>query len=80
MQILEHNICHINKIAMQNTILIAKVLVKSVKKKELIVDTSDAEIIRVYNTIIVLLKYNWHLVLMNDKATVDLRLQNVKKY
>ena len=40
-QILEHNIYHTNVIAIQNAILIAKVAVWSVKKKELVIDTFD---------------------------------------
>ena len=44
LQILEHNIRHTNVIAMQNVILIAKLPVKSAKKKELVVDTPEAEI------------------------------------
>ena len=44
LQILEHNICHTNVIAMQDVILVVKVPVKSAKKKELVVDTPEAEI------------------------------------
>lgn len=43
-QILIHNICYINVIAMQDAILMAKVLNKSDKKKQLIIDTLDIEI------------------------------------
>ena len=43
-QILKHNICHINVIAIQDAILIAKVRVRSIKKKELVVDTPDAKV------------------------------------
>ena len=57
-QILERNIYHINIIAMQNAILIAKVSVRNVKKKEFVVDTSDVEVTWVCSTTNVLLKYN----------------------
>ena len=65
---------------MQDVILIAKVPVGSVKKKEFIIDTLDAEVTRLYRAINVLLKHNWHLNLTDDKAAVDLGLQSVKKY
>ena len=74
LQILEHNICYTNVIAMQNTILIVKVPVGSVKKKELVVDMLNIEITRVCSTTNVLLKYNWHLNPMDDETTVDLEL------
>ena len=47
LQIFEHNIRHINIIAMQNAILIVKVPVGSVKKIELDVDLLDAEVTQV---------------------------------
>ncbi len=65
---------------MQDTILIAKVLVGSARKKELVVDTPDAEVTRVCSTTNILLKYNWHLNLTNNEAAVDLGLRSVKKY
>ena len=79
-QILEHNICYTNVIAMQDTILIAKVLVWSVKKKELVIDKPNSEVTQVFSTMNVLLKYNWHLDSMDNEATVDLGLQIIKKY
>lgn len=51
-----------------------------VLKEELINDMNDAEVIRVYNTTNILLKYNLHLNPTNNEAAVDLRLENVKKY
>ena len=57
-QILEYNIRHTNVIILQSTILIAKVPVGSVNKKELIVNTLDAEVTQVYIATNVLLKYN----------------------
>ncbi len=57
-QILKYNIRHINVIAMQDVILIAKILVGSAKRKQLVVDTPDAEVTRVCNATNVLLKYN----------------------
>ncbi len=65
---------------MQNSILIAKVLDGSTKKKQLVVDMANAEITRVCSATNVLLKYNWHLNPTDDKAAIDLGLQNVKKY
>ena len=79
-QILEHNIRHTNVNAMQNVILIAKIPVGSAKKKKLVVDTLDAEVTRICSATNVLLKYNWHLDLMDDKTAVDLGLQSIKKY
>ena len=38
LQILKHNICYINVIAMQDFILIVKIPVKSTKKKKFVVD------------------------------------------
>ena len=80
LQILEHNIRHTNVITMQNVILIAKVPVGSIKKKELVVDTHNAEVTQVCNAINVLLKYNWHLDLTDNEAAINLGLQSVKKY
>lgn len=65
---------------MQDNILIAKVLIRSAKKKKLVIDTPDTEIMRVCSVINILLKYNWHLNSTNNKAIINLRLQNVKKY
>ncbi len=79
-QILKHNIRHTNVIAMQDTILMAKVLDGSAKRKQLVVNTPDAEVTRVCSATNILLKYNWHLNLTDDKVAVDLGLQSVKKY
>ena len=57
-QILEHNIYYTNIIAKQDAILIAKILVGSVRKKELIIDMPNVEVTRVCSTTNVLLKYN----------------------
>lgn len=43
---------------MQDIILIVKILVKNGKKKELIINISVVEIMRVYNATNFLLKYN----------------------
>lgn len=43
-QILEDNICYINVIAIQDAILRIKVLLRNIKKKELIVNTPDIEV------------------------------------
>ena len=79
-QILEHNIRHTNVIAMQDAILIAKVPVGSAKKKEIVVDTPDAEVTRICSATNLLLKYNCHLDPTDNEAAVDLGLQSVKKY
>lgn len=57
-RILEYNIYHTNIITMQDTILIAKILVRSAKKKELVVDIPNAKITCVCYSTNVLLKYN----------------------
>ena len=79
-QIFEHNIRHTNVIAMQDAILIAKVPIGSAKKKEIVVDTPDAEVTRICSATNLLLKYNWHLDPTDNEAAVDLGLQSVKKY
>ncbi len=79
-QILKHNICHTNVIAMQDAILIAKVLDGSAKRKQLVIDTPDAEVTWIYSATNVLLKYNWHLNPTDNEAAIDLGLQSVKKY
>ena len=58
LQILKHNICYTNVIIMQNAILIAKIPVGSVKKKKLVFDISDLEIMWVQSGTKVLQKYN----------------------
>ena len=65
---------------MEDVILIAKVPVGSAKKKELVIDKSDAEVMRVWNATNVLLKYNWHLDPIDNEAAIDLGLQSIKKY
>lgn len=47
-----------NIILIQNALLIAKILVESVKIKEFIVNILDTKIISICNAINVLLKYN----------------------
>ena len=59
---------------MQDAILIAKVPVGSIKKKELVIDTLNVEVMRLCSTTNVLLKYNWHLDLTDDEAAIDLGL------
>ena len=59
-QILEYNIYYINIIAIYNTIFIAKILVESAKKKELVVGTPDIEVTQVYSITNALLKFNGH--------------------
>ncbi len=80
LQILKHNIRHTNGIAMQDFILMAKVLDRTAKKKQLVVDMSNAKVTRVYNIINVLLKYNWHLNPTDDEIDMNLGRQSVKKY
>lgn len=41
---------------------------------------SEAETIWICSTINILLKYNWYLDSMDNKAAIDLGLQSVKKY
>ncbi len=65
---------------MQDAILMAKVLDGSTKRKQLVVDTPNAEVTRVCSATNVLLKYNWHLNPRDDETAVDLRLRSVKKY
>ncbi len=79
-QILKHNICHTNVIAMQDAILMAKVLDESAKRKQLVVDTPNAEVTWVCSATNILLRYNWHLNPTDNEAAVDLGLRNVKKY
>ncbi len=79
-QILKNNIRHTNVIAMQDAILMAKVLDESTKRKLFIIDMPNAEVTRVCSTTNVLLKYNWHLLPTDDEATVDLGLQSIEKY
>lgn len=43
-QIFIHNIGHTNVIAIQNAILMTKILDGNVKKKQLVIDTPDAKI------------------------------------
>ena len=50
------------------------------KKKEIVIDTPDAEVTRVCSATNVLLKYNWHFDLTENEATMDPRLQSIKKY
>ena len=49
-------------------------------KKDIVVDTPDAEVTRVCSATNVLLKYDWHLDPTDNEAAVDLGLQSVKKY
>ncbi len=58
----------------------AKVLDRIVKRKYFVVDIPNIEIWQVCSTANVLLKYNWHLNLIDDESVVDLGLQSVKKY
>ena len=80
MQILEHNIRHTNVIAIQDVILIAKILVGSAKKKKLIIDMPNMEVTQKCNATNVLLKYNWYLNPTDDEVVVNLELQSIKKY
>ena len=57
-QILKYNICHTNVIAIQDIILIAKVPIGSVKKKELIVNMPDVDVTWICNATTILLKNN----------------------
>lgn len=40
----------------------------------------NGEFMRVYIKTNLLLKYNWHLDLTNNKAAINLRLQSVNRY
>ena len=51
-----------------------------VPKKQLVINMSNAKITRIGNVTNVLLKYNWHLNSIDNKAVVDLKLQSFKKY
>ena len=64
---------------MQDAILMAKVL-EGNAKKQLVVNTPDAKITQVCSTTNILLKYNWHLNLMDNEVAVYLGLQSNKKY
>lgn len=80
MQILKYNIHYTNIIAIQDTILIVKILITSIKKKTFIINVPNIEVTQVYNIINILLKYNWYLDLINNKVAIDLELQSIKKY
>ncbi len=58
----------------------AKVIDGSAKRKQLVVDTPNAEVTQVCSSTNVLLNYNWHLNPTDDEAVVDLGLRSVKKY
>ncbi len=77
-QILKYNIRHTNIIAIQDAMLIAKVLDGSAKRKQLVVDTPNIEVTGVCNVTNVLLKYNWHLNPTDDEAVVDLACEALK--
>lgn len=51
-----------------------------VLKKQLVVNTLDTEVTQVCRTTNIVLKYNQHINLTNNKAAIDLRLQSIKKY
>ena len=51
-----------------------------VSKKELVVNTLDVEVTRIYSATNMLLKYNWHFNPMNEEVVMDLELQSVRKY
>ncbi len=65
---------------MQDAILMAHVLYRSGKRKQLVVDTPNAEVTRVCSATKDLLKYNWYLNQTDNKAAVNLGLQSIKKY
>lgn len=48
------------------------VLLGNVEIKELVADTPNAEVIRVYSATNISLKYDWHLNHMDNEAAVDL--------
>lgn len=80
MPILKYNIHYTNIITIQDTILIVKILITSIKTKKFIINMPDIKVTRIYNTINILLKYNWYLDLINNKVAIDLELQSIKKY
>lgn len=57
-QILKHNIYYTNVIAIQDTILMPKVVNSSDTKKQPVINTLDIEVMQICNTTNVLLKYN----------------------
>lgn len=65
---------------MQDTILIAKILLTSAKKKKLIINMLNAEVTQICNATNVLLKYNWYLNLINNEVAIDIVLQSINKY
>lgn len=65
---------------MQNTILMTKILDECNRNKYFVINISDIEMIQMYSTINILLKYKQVLNLMDNEVAIDLRLWNVKKY
>ena len=73
-QILEYIIYYTNIIVMQDTILVANVPVENVEKKKLVVNMPDIEVTWICSITHILLKYNWHLDLIDDETAIDLGL------
>lgn len=51
-----------------------------ITKKKFVVDTPNAEIMRICSVTDILLNYNGYLNLINNKTIIDLRFENVEKY
>lgn len=51
-----------------------------ISKKKLVLDMLDIEVTQVYSVINILLKYNWYLNSIDNKAAINLRLQSIKNY
>lgn len=73
-QILIHNICHIYVITIYDiVVVIFKVLDESNKNKQLIVNTPNIEVTKLYNTTNIIIKYNWQLNPINNEVVVELK-------
>lgn len=69
-----YNIRHTNIIAMEVVILIIKLLDINDKYKQFINDMLNPDVIQVFSTINILLKYNLYVNSTNNKVAIDLRL------
>lgn len=51
-----------------------------VSKNQFIIDISNNKIMRICNIRNILMKYNWRLNHLDNKAIVDFEMQNIEKY
>ena len=51
-----------------------------VKRKKLVIDILNVEVMRVCSPTNILLNYNWHLDHTGNETAIDLGLQSIKKY